>query len=77
MVTSEREARVAAPPREAAGLRHAVHLTGVSEVLGAAPARSAPTAALVRLDRERAAGPGAPPLEEDCARALVAEFATP
>lgn len=52
-----------------------VRLSELPAVLGAAPVRSALTAALVRLDRERAAGPGGTPWQEDYARALVAEFA--
>lgn len=54
-----------------------VRLSELPAVLGAAPVRSALTAALVRLDRERAEGPGTASWQEDYARALVAEFAVP
>ena len=57
MVTSEREARVAAPPREAAGLQHAVYLTGVSELLGAARPRRPWSASIANGPRARARPP--------------------
>lgn len=52
-------------------------LSELPEVLGAAPVRSALTATLVRLDRERTAAPTQTPWQEAYARAIVAEFATP
>lgn len=51
-------------------------LSELPEILGARPVRSALTATLVRLDRERTTAPTGEPWPEVYARAIVAEFST-